>query len=73
MPELEPVSSSPTAGHDAEVWKDPVIQAYKKDVDRMLIRHTLSLTVEQRLRNPEACLADAAELRRAMRAATTPR
>jgi hypothetical protein len=73
MPELEPVPPSPTARPDADVWKDPVIEAYKKDVDRTLIRHTLSLTVEQRLRNLEACLADAAELRRAMRAATTGR
>jgi len=28
---------------------DPVIDAYKKDVDRTLIRENLKLTVEQRL------------------------
>jgi hypothetical protein len=29
---------------------DPVIEAYKKDVDRSLLRENLKLTVEQRLR-----------------------
>ena len=28
---------------------DPVIEAYKKDVDRTLIRENLKLTVQQRL------------------------
>ncbi len=28
---------------------DPVIEAYKKDVDRTLLRENLKLTVEQRL------------------------
>lgn len=67
MPDLAP---APSPAADQEPWKDPVIEAYKKDVDRTLIRHTLRLTPEQRLRNLEACLADAAELRRAMLAAT---
>ena len=31
--------------------RDPVIEAYKKDVDRTLLRENLKLTVEQRLRN----------------------
>ena len=30
---------------------DPVIEAYKKDIDRTLIRENLRLTVEQRLEN----------------------
>jgi hypothetical protein len=29
---------------------DPVIEAYKKDVDRSLLRENLKLTVEERLR-----------------------
>lgn len=29
---------------------DPVIEAYKKDVDRTLIRENLKLSVEQRIR-----------------------
>jgi hypothetical protein len=30
---------------------DPVIEFYKKDVDRTLLRENLKLTVEERLRN----------------------
>jgi hypothetical protein len=29
---------------------DPVVEAYKKDIDRSLLRANLALTVEQRLR-----------------------
>jgi hypothetical protein len=32
------------------VGRDPVIEAYKKDVDRTLIRENLKLTHDQRLR-----------------------
>ena len=31
--------------------RDPVIEEYKKHVDRTLLRENLKLTVEQRLRN----------------------
>jgi hypothetical protein len=31
-------------------YVDPVIEAYKKDVDRTLLRENLKLTVEQRIR-----------------------
>ncbi len=34
-----------------ELEPDPVIEAYKKDVDRTLIRENLKLTVDQRLEN----------------------
>ena len=50
-------------------WVDPVIAAYKKDVDRTLIRENLKLTVDQRLQNLEALLRDVEEMRRAMAAA----
>ncbi|MGQ0721701.1 MAG: hypothetical protein ACT4PE_09030 [Candidatus Eiseniibacteriota bacterium] len=30
-------------------WKDPVIEVYKKDVDRTLLRKNLRLTPEQRI------------------------
>lgn len=33
---------------DAELEPDPVIEFYKKDIDRTLIRENLRLTVEQR-------------------------
>ena len=48
---------------------DPIIEAYKKDVDRTLIRENLKLTPEQRLANLEALLEGAEEIRRAMKAA----
>ena len=32
-----------------EFTKDPIIEAYKKDVDRTLIRANLLLTVDQRV------------------------
>lgn len=54
----------------AEDWVDPVIEAYKKHVDWSLIRHMLSLSVEDRLLSLERCVRDAAELRRAMIDAT---
>lgn len=50
-------------------WLDPIIDAYKKDVDRTQIRENLKLTPEQRLAKLEALLADAEEFRRAMKAA----
>ena len=57
---------APTGG---EEYVDPVIEAYKKDVDRTLIRCNLRLTVEQRLSNLEAALHDLFDLREAMRKA----
>lgn len=46
---------------------DPVIEAYKKDVDRTLIRENLKLTPEQRLARFEAFMRDLDELRGAAR------
>jgi len=48
---------------------DPVIEAYKKDVDRGLIVENLKLTVEERLRQLVSLQRFAAEVRRAGRAA----
>ena len=31
-----------------ELQADPVIEAYKRDIDRMLLRENVKLTVEQR-------------------------
>ena len=45
---------------------DPVIEAYKKDVDRTLIRENLKLTPEQRLANLERLQEFAIEIRRAV-------
>ncbi len=48
---------------------DPVIEAYKKDVDRTLLRENLKLTVEERLRNLMRLQRFVAEMRRAGRQA----
>ena len=64
MPELAP---APSPAADEETWKDPVIEAYKKDVDRTLIRENLKLTVEERFERLMRLQEFAAELRRAGR------
>ena len=46
---------------------DPVIEAYKKDVDRTLLRENLKLTPEERLRKLIELQRFAEELRRAGR------
>ena len=44
---------------------DPVIEAYKRDVDRTLIRENLRLTIEERFEKLMRLQQFAAELRRA--------
>lgn len=68
----EPYGAEPPAAADA---MDPVIEAYKRDVDRTLLRENLKLSVEERLRKLEAAAAFVAELRvagAALRKAPTP-
>ena len=48
---------------------DPVIEVYKKDIDRTLLRENLKLSVEDRLRQLMELQRFADELRRAGRAA----
>jgi len=55
---VEPATSEP----------DPVIEAYKKDVDRTLLRANLARTVEERLQNLGRLQRFAEDLRRAGRA-----
>jgi hypothetical protein len=52
---------------------DPVVEAYRKDIDLTLIRENLKLTVEQRFRKAMALARFADELRQAGRAARTGR
>jgi transposase len=52
---------------------DPVIEAYKKDVDITLIRENLKLTVEERLRKLMRTQRFIEELRRATREASHDR
>jgi hypothetical protein len=69
-------STGPCARHKAAYNKtmseteterepDPVIEFYKRDIDRTLIRENLKLTVEQRLDNLASLQRFAEELRRA--------
>jgi hypothetical protein len=50
-----------------ELEPDPVIEVYKKDVDRALIRENLRLTVGQRFENLMRLQKFAEEMRRAVR------
>jgi hypothetical protein len=47
--------------------QDPVVEAYKKNVDRTLIRENLKLSVEERFRKVMALARFADELKRAGR------
>jgi hypothetical protein len=46
-------------------WVDPVIAAYKVDVDRSLLRQALQMTPHERLSKLQRLCAFAEELRRA--------
>lgn len=52
------------AGKDPQFQPDPVIEAYKKDIDRTLIRESLKLSIEQRFENLMKLQEFAEELRR---------
>ena len=52
--------------------KDPVIEWYKKDLDRTLIRENLKLSVEERFRKAMEMARFADEMRRAGRQARKP-
>jgi len=52
---------------DTVIPKDPVIEVYKKDIDRTLLRENLRLTVEQRFDNLMRLQEFAEELRKAGR------
>ena len=49
--------------HDVSFEPDPTIEAYKKDVDRTLIRENLKLTPEERILQLQDFVAFAVELR----------
>src|SRR5207248_11325237 len=53
---------------DRPLEPDPVIEAYKRDIDRTLLRENLKLTVDERFRKLQELQRFAAELRRAGRA-----
>jgi hypothetical protein len=66
-----------TADNQAELapadYYDPVIEAYKKDVDRTLLRENLRLTVQQRFEKFERFMECVYELREAGRKAREAR
>ncbi|MEW6324642.1 MAG: hypothetical protein AB1515_04580 [Nitrospirota bacterium] len=51
--------------YDISLDPDPVIEAYKKDVDRTLLRENLKLTVEERFLALMALQRTAEEMQRA--------
>ena len=55
------------SSEEIEIEPDPVIEAYKKDVDRTLIRENLKLTVQQRIEQLMELQRFAVELQRAGR------
>ena len=58
---------------DAPLEPDPVIEAYKKHIDRTLLRENLKLTVEQRIEKLQRSLVVVEEARRAGREARNAR
>jgi hypothetical protein len=46
-------------------YRDPVIEVYKKDVDRTLLRENLKLSVEERIRKADQIHASVAGWREA--------
>ena len=52
-----------TAPARIKLLADPVVEAYKRDVDRTLLRNNLKLTVEQRIRQHRMIAESAAKMR----------
>ncbi len=55
----------PTGSHETSAgpWSDPVIEVYKRDVDRALLREALKLTPEERLLSLQRLCEDVGEMR----------
>lgn len=58
-----------SSADEVETGKDPVIEVYKRDIDRTLLRENLKLTVDERFRKFERFMEYVYELRRAGREA----
>jgi hypothetical protein len=56
------MSQAPTGPAGPTVDPDPVIEAYKKDVDRTLLRENLKLTPAQRLEKLDAFMRSLREV-----------
>lgn len=65
-----PNSATPCSAEMAPPdYQDPVVEAYKKDVDRTLLRENLKLSAEERFRKYERFMASVREIREAGRRA----
>ena len=64
-----PTKPSPSDDVAPADFEDPVIEAYKKHVDRSLLRENLKLTVQQRFEKFEQFMSFLRELREAGREA----
>lgn len=51
------------SGSETILEPDPVIEVFKRDVDRTLLRENLKLTPDERLRRMQAALRGVLELR----------
>ena len=51
------------SGSDTILEPDPVIEVFKRDVDRTLLRENLKLSPDERLRRMQAALRGVLELR----------
>lgn len=56
----------------SEPWRDPVTEAYRKDIDRTLLRDNLTRSVDERFARLMELQRFAEELRRAGREARKP-
>ena len=56
----------------SEPWRDPVTEAYCKDIDRTLLRDNLSRSIDERFARLMELQRFAEELRRAGREARKP-
>lgn len=54
-------------GPDVAPYVDPVVEFYKKDIDRTLLRENLKLTVQQRLEKLQRFMNDLEAVRGAAR------
>ena len=62
--QLVPVQPAPIVREEAAAYgNDPVIEAYKKDVDRTLLRENLKLTPSQRVEKLQAFMRAFASIR----------
>ncbi len=61
---MESINSGPRQFRPAD-YLDPVIEAYKKDVDRTLLRENLKLSVDERFQKFERFMEYVYELRQA--------